>query len=48
MEPKFLSTEHIENKMVTLTSGTLSSEDCFETKIQAKFGKSDQLFEQPE
>ena len=48
MDPnKFLS-EHITNKMVTFTSETFSSEDCFETKLQAKFDKSDQIFEQPE
>ena len=40
--------EQIENKMVTLTSETLSSEDCFETKLQTKFDKSDEIFEQPE
>ena len=34
--------------MLTLTSETSSSEDFFETKIQAKFDKSDQIFEQPE
>ena len=39
---KFLS-EHINDKMVTLTSETLSYEDCFEPKIQAKFDKYDQF-----
>ena len=34
--------------MVTLTSETLSSEDCFETKLQAKFDEYYQIFEQPE
>ena len=34
--------------MFTLTSETLSSEDCFETKLQAKFDKYDHIFEQPE
>ena len=34
--------------MVTISSETLSYEDCFETKLQAKFDKSDQTFEQPE
>ena len=48
MDPNNLSSEHIENKMVTITSKTLSSEDCFETKLQANFDKYDQLFEQPE
>ena len=48
MSPNKFSSEHIENKMVTITSETLSSEDCFETKLQAKFNKSDQIFEEPE
>ena len=34
--------------MFTLTSETLSTEDWFETKLQAKFDKPDQIFEQPE
>ena len=34
--------------MVTLTSETLSSEDLFETKLQARFDKSNQNFKQPE
>ena len=46
--PKKFSSEQIENKIVTLTHETLSSEDWFETKLQAKFDKSDQIFEQPE
>ena len=48
MEPNKLSSEYIENEVLTLTSETSSSEDCLETKIQAKFNKSDQMFEQPE
>ena len=32
--------------MVTLTYETLSYEYCFETKLQAKFDKYDQVFEQ--
>ena len=40
---KFLS-EHINDKMVTLTSETLSYEDWFETQVQAKFNKDDNLF----
>ena len=43
MEPKKFSSEHIENKMVTLTSEKLSCEDCFETKLPARFDKSDQI-----
>ena len=42
------SSEHIESILVTITSETLSSEDWFDTKLQAKFDKSDQNFEQPE
>ena len=48
MDQNKISWEHIENKMVTLTSETLSFEYCFETKLQAKFDKYDQIFEQPE
>ena len=47
MDPNKLSSEHTENKMVTLTSETLSSEEFFETKLQAKSDKSDKCFEQP-
>ena len=48
MEPNKLSSEHIKNEVLTLTSETLSSEDYFETKLQAKFYISDHIFEQPE
>ena len=48
MDQSKFSSEHIKNKMVTITSKTLSSEDCFETKLQANFDKSDQNFEQTE
>ena len=34
--------------MFTVTSETLSSEDCLETKIQARFDKSDQILEHTE
>ena len=34
--------------MITIASESSSSEDWFETKIQAKFDKYDQMFEQPE
>ena len=48
MDPnKFLS-EHIENKMFTLTYETLSYEYCFETKLQSKFDISDIFFEKLE
>ena len=36
MDPKKFSSEHIKNKMATLTSETLFSEYCFETKTQTK------------
>ena len=48
MDQNNFPSEHIENKMVTITSDTLSSEYCFETKLKAKFDKSDKIFEQPE
>ena len=48
MEPKQFSSEHIKNERLTLTYEIPYSEDCFETKLQAKFYKSDQIFEQPE
>ena len=48
MDPNKFSSEHIENEMVTINSETLSYEDCFETKLQAKFDKYDQNFKQPE
>ena len=34
--------------MLTPTSETSSSEDFFDTKIQSKFDKIDQIFKQPE
>ena len=34
--------------MLPITPENLSFEDFFETKLQAKFDKSDQIFEQPE
>ena len=43
MEPNKLSSEHIKNEVLTLASETLSSKHCFETKLQAKFDKSDQI-----
>ena len=43
MDPNKFSSEYIENKMVTLTSGTLSSKDFFETNLQVKFDKYDQI-----
>ena len=48
MEQNKLSSEHIENEVLSLTSEYLSSEDCFGTKLQAKFDKYDQIIEQPE
>ena len=46
MQYHMFSSEHIINEVLTLNSGTSSSEDWFETKIQAKFDKSDQIFNQ--
>ena len=48
MDQQKLSPEHIEKEVLTLTPENLSSEDCFETKLQDKFDKSDQIFEQQE
>ena len=48
MEPKTFSSENIENKMVTLNYETVSYEDCFETKLQAKCDESDIFLKQPE
>ena len=48
MDPNKFSSEHLENKIVTLSYETLSSEDCFETNIQSKFDKPWKFFEQPE
>ena len=48
MELNKLSSEYVENKMVTFIYDTLSFEDCFDTNLHAKFDKSDQFFEQPE
>ena len=44
---KFLS-KYIGNKLVPLNSETPYSENQFYTKLQAKFDKSDQCFEQQE
>ena len=41
MEPKQFSSGHILNEVLTITSETSSSEDCFETKLQAKFDNFD-------
>ena len=42
------SSEHIKNKVLTITSELPSSEDHFEGKFQAKISSSDKFFEQPE
>ena len=39
---------NIQNKVPTITSETLSSEDCFKTKLETNFDAYDQLIEQPE
>ena len=46
--PNKFSWEHIVNEVVTITSETPYNEDHFDTKIQAKFDKSDHDFEQQE
>ena len=46
MEPNKFSSEHIENRLLTLTSKTSSYEQILETKLQAKFDKFYQIFEQ--
>ena len=43
MEPNKFSFEHIENEVINLTYETSSSEYCFETKLDAKFDKSDHI-----
>ena len=48
MEPRKFSSEHTEDKIITLPYETLFSEDCFENRLQDKFDKSDNIFEQPE
>ena len=48
MEPNKFSPEHIKHEFLTLTSEYSYSEDCLETKLQAKFDRYDQIFEQPE
>ena len=48
MEPNKLSSEPTKNEVLTLTAESSSFEDFFETKLQAKFHKSDQILEQPE
>ena len=46
MEPNKFSPEHIKNEFLTLTSETSSYEYFFESKLQDKFDKFDQTFEQ--
>ena len=48
MEPNKFSSEHIKNEVLTITSDISYYEDFFSTKLQAKFDKYDQIFEQPE
>ena len=45
---KTFSSEHIENEVITLISENPSSENPFETKLQAKFATSDKSFEKQE
>ena len=48
METNKFSPEQVQNEVLILTSKISSSEDCFDTKLQAKFDKFDQIFKQPE
>ena len=48
MEPNMLSLYHTKNEVITINSETLSSDDHFETNLQAKFDKYDQILKQPE
>ena len=48
MEPNKFKSDHIENGVLTIISETSYPEDFFKMKLQAKFDKSDQFFEQPE
>ena len=48
MEPNKLLSEHVKNEVLTFAYETSSFEDHFETIIQSKFDKSDQIFEEPE
>ena len=41
-EQNKFSSEYIKNEVLTLTSDTSFSDDCLETKLQAKFDKYDQ------
>ena len=44
--PSWAGTTPIGNEVVTITYKTPSYEDKYETKLQAKFAKSDKSFEQ--
>ena len=48
MESNNLSSEHIENDVLTLTYETSPSEYWFESKLQDNFDKYDQRFEHSE
>ena len=48
MELNKFSSEHNTNSLLTLTYENSSSEDFFETKIQANFDKTYQILEQSE
>ena len=48
MYPNKFSSEHIKNKVITLTSEHPYYEDNFERKFQAKIYPSDQVFEKQE
>ena len=44
MDPNKVSSEYIENKVLTIVSENSSSEDNFDTKLQANFDKFDLMF----
>ena len=48
MEPKMLSSEHIENEVLNINSEHPYYMDHFERKFQAKISPLNQIFEQPE
>ena len=48
IEPNKFSSEHIKNEVLTITYDNSYSEYNFENKIQAKFDKSNKMFEQQE
>ena len=48
IQPNKFSAENIKNVVLTITYEASFSKYFFETKLQAKFNKTDQIFEQSE